>query len=209
MSNQRGKRHPPKPDPLQPLGRLGKAGAAAEVGFRGYPVAVLWVATGQGAVAVAGKRLVLQRLEGPTILRLQSGASWVSRTSRRIKEPKPGLHTTVECKEVNMSTSVAKADLQERFQHLRDDWKSRSRYLSNSAQMAMLWSYQQIIGMGPDVVPLILAELQRETDHWFWALEAITGENPVPKEAAGKVGEMAQAWIRWGRRKGHIRDDTR
>jgi hypothetical protein len=29
-------------------------------------------------------------------------------------------------------------------------------------------------------------ELQREPDQWFWALEAITRENPVPAEAAGK-----------------------
>jgi len=110
---------------------------------------------------------------------------------------------------VKMSTSVIEADLQDRFQQLKDDWKSRSRYLSNSAQIAMLWPYQQIIGMGPAVVPLILAEMRQETDHWFWALEAITGENPVPEEAAGKVGAMAQAWIDWGRRKGLLDDDPR
>ena len=108
-----------------------------------------------------------------------------------------------------MSTSLAETDLQERFQQLRDDWKAKSRYLSNSAQIAMLWPYQQIIGMGTPVIPLILAELKRETDHWFWALEAVTGENPVPEEAAGKVAEMAVAWIEWGRRKGHIADDTK
>jgi hypothetical protein len=51
-------------------------------------------------------------------------------------------------------------------------------------------------------VPLILAELRRETDHWFWALEAITGENPVPNEVAGDVEATAAAWLRWGREKG-------
>jgi len=107
-----------------------------------------------------------------------------------------------------MSISAVEADLQERFEQLKADWQSQSRYLSNSAQMAMLWPYQQIIGMGPAVVPLILAELERRTDHWFWALEAITGENPVPEEAAGNVGEMARAWIDWGRRKGLVADDT-
>jgi len=111
-------------------------------------------------------------------------------------------------KEPNMSISAVEADLQERFEQLKADWQSQSRYLSNSAQMAMLWPYQQIIGMGPAVVPLILAELERRTDHWFWALEAITGENPVPEEAAGNVGEMARAWIDWGRRKGLVADDT-
>ena len=70
--------------------------------------------------------------------------------------------------------------------------------------MAMLSSYQQIIGIGEPAVPLLLDELSREPDHWFWALEAITQENPVPKEAAGKVRLMAQAWVAWGIREGYI-----
>jgi hypothetical protein len=52
------------------------------------------------------------------------------------------------------------------------------------------------------VVPLILEELQREPDQWFWALEAITEANPVPQEAQGNVRQMAQAWIDWGRQQG-------
>ncbi|SIO60031.1 hypothetical protein SAMN05444166_6242 [Singulisphaera sp. GP187] len=90
----------------------------------------------------------------------------------------------------------------ERFQRLAAEWKQESRYLSNSAQMAMLKPYQRIIGMGAPVVPLILEELSREPDQWFWALEAITEQNPVPPEAMGKVRLMAQAWGLWGERQG-------
>ncbi len=90
----------------------------------------------------------------------------------------------------------------ERFQRLAHDWKEKSRHLSNTAQMATLPSYQRIIGMGDAAVPLILEELQREPDQWFWALEAITEENPVSPEDAGRVRKMAQAWIDWGKRKG-------
>lgn len=92
----------------------------------------------------------------------------------------------------------------ERFQRLAAEWKQQSRHMSNSAQMAMLRSYQRIIGMGMDAVPLILEELQREPDHWFWALEAITDENPVPADVLGKVRMMAQAWIDWGKQRGHL-----
>ena len=94
------------------------------------------------------------------------------------------------------------ADLQERFRRLAAAWKKESRHLSNTAQMAMLPSYQRIIGMGPLAVPLILEELQREPGQWFWALEAITEENPVPPDYAGKVRETAQAWIDWGKQQG-------
>lgn len=92
----------------------------------------------------------------------------------------------------------------ERFSRLAAEWKRQSRYLSNSAQMAMLEPYQRIIGLGQAAVPLILDELRREPDHWFWALEAITEQNPVPAEAAGKVGLMAAAWIDWGRQHGYL-----
>ncbi len=94
--------------------------------------------------------------------------------------------------------------LRERFQRLVAEWKEQSRYLSNSAQMAMLKPYQRIIGMGWPAVPLILEEMRREPDQWFWALEAITEENPVPSEALGKVRAMTQAWIEWGTKRGFL-----
>ena len=65
----------------------------------------------------------------------------------------------------------------------------------------------QIIGMGPAVVGLILTELRREPDHWFWALEAIASENPVSPDAADKVEETAKTWLEWGRQKGLLADD--
>lgn len=98
-------------------------------------------------------------------------------------------------------------DVNERFRRLAAEWKEESRYLSNTAQMAMLRPYQRIIGMGEPVVPLILEELRREPDHWFWALEAITEQNPIPPEAAGKVHLMAQAWISWGQQQGILRNE--
>jgi len=95
-------------------------------------------------------------------------------------------------------------ETRERFRRLAEEWKERSRYLSNTAQMALMRPYQRIIGMGEVAVPLILEELRREPDQWFWALEAITGENPVPPEATGKVRLMADAWIEWGRQRGFL-----
>ena len=96
------------------------------------------------------------------------------------------------------------AALEERFHRLATEWKDQARYLSNSARMAMLPPYQRIIGMGMPVVPLILEELRREPHHWFWALEAITDQNPVPAAALGKVQEMADAWVEWGKSRGLI-----
>src|SRR5438105_4133403 len=82
-----------------------------------------------------------------------------------------------------------------RFRQLAAEWKRQSHYLSNTAQMAMLKPYQQIIGMGPAAIPLILEELAREPNQWFWALEAITSENPVDPANFGRVRASANDWI--------------
>ncbi len=101
-----------------------------------------------------------------------------------------------------VAAPASEAALRARFQRLASEWKQQARYLSNTAQMAMLRPYQRIIGMGLPAVPLILEELRCQPDQWFWALEAITEENPVPPEAAGNVRLMAQAWIDWGKQQG-------
>jgi hypothetical protein len=71
--------------------------------------------------------------------------------------------------------------------------------------MAMHPAYQQIIGLDSPALPLILLELRRELDHWFWALKAITGQDPVPPESRGRVQKMTDAWLDWGREHGYVR----
>ena len=101
----------------------------------------------------------------------------------------------------SLPLASVRGDAADRFRRLADEWKEKSKHLSNTAQMVMLRPYQRIIGMGREALPYIFEELRREPDQWFWALEAITEENPVPAEAAGKVRLMAQAWIEWEKRR--------
>ncbi len=91
--------------------------------------------------------------------------------------------------------------VEERFRGLVDGWKTEMRSSPSSDFLRMVASpnYQRIIGMGPAVVPLLLAELEARPDHWGWALEMITGQNPVPPEAQGKMKAIASAWLAWGR----------
>ncbi len=93
-----------------------------------------------------------------------------------------------------------------RFHDLVSAWKRERGPHSSSARLAEHPAYQQIIGMGPEVIPLLLGELEREPDHWFRALHALTGADPVPAESRGKVREMAAAWLRWGASRGISRD---
>lgn len=91
-----------------------------------------------------------------------------------------------------------------RFEHLASQWIAETMHMGSMTAAVMHPAYQQIIGMGPQAVPLILAELQRTPGHWFWALHAITQANPVLPESEGIIEEMAQAWISWGKNEGHL-----
>lgn len=90
-----------------------------------------------------------------------------------------------------------------RFQQLAALWKKETAHHSNAAKRALHPAYQEIIGMGDRAVPLLLSELQREPDDWFWALHAITGAKPVPPASAGKLQAMAAAWLEWGKTHGY------
>jgi hypothetical protein len=88
------------------------------------------------------------------------------------------------------------------FAALAVKWQLERGITSSMYQLAMSSYYQRIIGMGERAVPLILRQLEREgdePDHWFWALQALTGADPVPEHLRGDIVAMSCAWIAWGR----------
>lgn len=92
--------------------------------------------------------------------------------------------------------------IEDRFRALAAVWEEETGHLSSINQIATHPAYQQIIGMGRAVVPLILDDLRRTGSHWFWALTAITGEQPIPPADRGRVDRMIDAWLAWGRARG-------
>ena len=96
----------------------------------------------------------------------------------------------------------AGALLEAKFAALAHQWREETAALSSSSMIAMNQSYQRIIGMGQPVLPLIMREMSREPDHWFWALMAITGENPVAPDDVGDLEKMTDSWLRMGRERG-------
>jgi hypothetical protein len=91
-----------------------------------------------------------------------------------------------------------------RFSMLKAEWEADTAHLSSITEIAMHPAYQQIIGMGPIAIPLILSEMKKKPDHWFWALKSITGEDPVLQENRGQILQMTKAWLRWGIEQGYI-----
>jgi hypothetical protein len=91
-----------------------------------------------------------------------------------------------------------------RFLDLKDEWERDTATLSSITEIAMHPAYQQIIGIGPVAISLILYEMGKKPNHWFWALKSITGEDPVPPEARGNIGDMTEAWLSWGREQRYL-----
>jgi hypothetical protein len=89
------------------------------------------------------------------------------------------------------------------FQKLLFNWKEETVFSSSTSDITSHEAYLGIIGLGRTVVPLIIREMEKEGGHWFVALKAITGENPVPQEHWGDLPRMTEDWLAWGRRKGH------
>ena len=91
-----------------------------------------------------------------------------------------------------------------RFHRLKEKWEAETAFLSSVSDIVMHPAYQQIIGMGPVSIPLILREMSIKQGQWFWALKSITNEDPVKPRHRGIVAEMSKAWLQWGKERGYI-----
>lgn len=86
------------------------------------------------------------------------------------------------------------------FQQLVSQWHKERGATSSPIEMTTCPAYLRIIGMGQDAIPFIMEQLRsnpEDPDHWFVALESITGEDPIPEEAYGDTVRMAELWLAW------------
>ena len=90
------------------------------------------------------------------------------------------------------------------FSRLANQWLSERPISSFVQNLVLHPAYQRIIGMGEDILPLIFYELKKSPDHWFWALTAISGENPILPAQRGNLTEMRNAWLDWAKKNNYI-----
>ena len=86
------------------------------------------------------------------------------------------------------------------FQLLAEKWKEDSKFLAFAKDSVQLPTYQAIIAMGKIALPYILEDMKIQPNHWFTALKAITGENPVLSEHRGNIQSMSNDWLLWGKK---------
>ncbi len=104
----------------------------------------------------------------------------------------------------SVANTAEPAALAAQFRALASEWRAATAFLSSTTAMVAHPNYQAIIALGAPAVPLLLRELENEPAHWFEALKAITGEDPVSPGDWGKIPAMTAAWLAWGRNRGLI-----
>jgi hypothetical protein len=95
-------------------------------------------------------------------------------------------------------------ELERRFRKLVANWQAEVAALSSTTARVRHPSYLAIVALGPEVVPLLLRELEQRPNHWFAALKSLTGADPVAPRDRGRIGPMANAWINWGKEHGYL-----
>ncbi len=158
-------------------------------------------------VSSSERYFVMVKTDGPNYLstiEVQSEAVAKKRADMR--------HSLASCVEEMLSMignkkQYRKLASHDRFVHLCSKWKTETKTCSTIRDAAMHPSYQEIIGMGPDVLPLLFEELASEPNHWFWALRAITGVDPVRPANRGDILGMRSDWLHWAHENGYYTDE--
>ncbi len=102
-----------------------------------------------------------------------------------------------------MPKRQTKRNVEKYFSFLAEKWYLETLHSSGYLEKVIHPAYQRIIGLGKDVIPFILRELQDEPSEWFWALRALTGEDPATEDVAGNREKLAKAWLNWGKENGY------
>lgn len=93
----------------------------------------------------------------------------------------------------------------DKFKVLTQQWINETVFELSMTKIIEHPAYQEIIAMGNSAIPLILQDLKQNiTRHWGYALRVLTGAWPAPKENAGKIKLIAEAWLEWGKENGFL-----
>lgn len=92
---------------------------------------------------------------------------------------------------------VYQKSLCEYFDSLKFLWLEETKFSSNVFLTTNHPAHLAIIQMGERALPFLIDDLKNNNNHWFIALNTITGVNPIQSGHAGDVEAMRNDWIQW------------
>lgn len=129
-----------------------------------------------------------------------------NRVGRHLRRMERGYEVATHfAQEIAARVRKREPDLTREFNENVERWKDETGHLSSLTKAFAHPSYLRIIGLARystdhQLEALLLRELKNEPDHWFAALSAITGENPVHPQ--DDFDTSVRKWLQWGRKKG-------
>ena len=102
-----------------------------------------------------------------------------------------------------MSSNLS-SETVERYEQLRDQWKSESWVSPTAASMKKLKSFRELVALGEIIIPLILMDIQREVPFMHIFLYELTTDRPTKHVRPGNITGIEQAWLEWGILKGYL-----
>jgi hypothetical protein len=84
---------------------------------------------------------------------------------------------------------------EESFLALVSQWNRETELTSSLTEIIDHPAFRRIVNSGREAIPFLLRELKKKPCLLAVALREITGEDRVPRNARGKVEEMAKAWL--------------
>lgn len=103
-----------------------------------------------------------------------------------------------------VSSACHASEIKNRFRQLADQWSNDTLNLSSITEMITHPAYLRIIGLGAPATGLLLQELESNPDYWFFALSAVTNQDPTTNDDQGDFDEMRNKWLQWGQARHYI-----
>lgn len=93
------------------------------------------------------------------------------------------------------------------FYELKAKWKDETGGLSITIHKYRNENFQKIIEL-LNVLQLMINDLHvNGSEHLYWHLTKITGDNPIKQENIGRMSESRLDWLAWGYEKGIIKNE--
>lgn len=96
-----------------------------------------------------------------------------------------------------LKTEAKQESIEVKFRRYLDAFKKETLLYSSIDKKISNINYLMIVGLGKEVIPLILSEYLTNGGFWHNALVALTGANPVTVEMHGKPKIIREAWKTW------------
>lgn len=111
--------------------------------------------------------------------------------------PEPAIERLIRSAAQSHSATFSRAPIDFYVAKLAEDWVRATMNMSSPRQMMQHRLFSVIESIGMDAAPALLRSYTKPSP-LFLILQAITGENPVPKSDYGDMEAIRRAWIKRG-----------